>query len=161
MAKDNDTESKGKLKIIIIAVAILALLGGGAMMFLGGGEKQSNSPSEGGEVSKKQVPIYFSLEKPLVANFSVQSNDAVRYIQIKLKVMARDPSIINAFKLHLPAIKHEILLLLVSQKYDVLLKTVGVKAMQKNVLTLTNKILKKENQPHGLEAVYFTSLIMQ
>lgn len=154
---------KSKMMMIIIIVVVLALAGGGAMMFMGGDDDEvdPDTTTEETEVVAKQTPIYFTLEKPLVANFSDQSKGAVRYIQLKLKVMARDQLIIDAFTLHTPAIQHELLLLLTSQKYDVLSKTSGKKALKTKILSLINKILKKENQTDGLEAVYITNLIMQ
>lgn len=168
MAEEKDdieiTESGGgkskKLIMIAVAILVLALVGGGAMFFLGSDENQSSS-DEMAEAAPaaKQPPIYYSVSDPFSINFSDQSQDAVRYLQIKLKVMARDQQVIDAFKLHLPAIQHELLLLFYGQNYDEL--TLGTKALQKATLDKINDVLKTEKLPNKIDAVYFTSFLMQ
>jgi flagellar protein FliL len=150
---------KSKLVIIIIAVLVLVLVGVGAMMFLGGDDKPA--VKDEAVVSVKQTPIYYSIEKPLIVNFSEQSKGAVRYLSVKLKVMARDQVVIDAFKLNEPAIQHELLMLLLGQKYDDLNTPEGTKALQQQTLATINEVLKAEKTPGELESVYFTSLLMQ
>ena len=151
---------QSKKMIIIIAVVVLALIGGGAAMFLGGDEPTAEE-SEEAVAPVKQSPIYFSIEKPLIVNFKEQSKGAVRYLSVKLKVMARDQATIDAFTLHTPAIQHELLMLLLGQKYDELSTTAGTKSLQQQTLVTINEVLKAEEHEGELEAVYFTSLIMQ
>jgi len=151
-----------KLLIIIIAVLVLALAGVGAMLLMGGDNDQaaSEQPVKENAVKTKAAPIYFSVDAPFIINFSEQSKGAVRYLQVKLKVMARDKAVIDAFQLNLPAIQHELLLLLYDQNYDEL-STVGTKALQESVLAKINEILKADIGESQLEAVYFTSFLMQ
>lgn len=150
---------KSKLMIIIIAVVVLALAGIGAMMFLGD-DNESPKDNETADVVK-QTPIYYTLEKPLIVNFGDQSKGAVRYLSVKLKVMARDQRVIDAFTLNEPAIQHELLMLLLGQKYDELNTPEGTKQLQQQTLTTINEVLKAEKTPGELESVYFTSLLMQ
>ena len=168
------TEAGGKSKkllIIIVAVVVLALAGAGAMMFLGGDEEASSDDAQTSEgaadndaaaaTTGKQPPIYFAIEKPLVVNFSVQSRDAVRYLSVKLKVMARDQTVIDAFTLNQPAIQHELLLLLFNQQYDALNTTEGTKELQKQTLITINEVLKAEKSSGEIKSVYFTSFLME
>ena len=152
---------KSKKMLIIIAVVVLALIGGGAFFFLGGSDDASTEAEEETTAPVKQTPIYATVEKAFVVNFTKQSGDAVRYLQIKLKVMARDQAVIDAFELHTPAIQHQLLMLFFSQKYDVLNTTEGKKSLKESTLTTINEVLKAEHTEGGLESVYFTSLIMQ
>ena len=159
-----EKKDKSKLMIIIIAVLVVALIGVGAMMFLGGGDKASDTEETSGEAAPlvKQAPIYHAVETPFVVNFATQSNGAVRYLQVKLKVMARSQAVIDAFKLHDPAIQHELLLLFYGQNYDELNTSAGTKALQIASLATINEVLSSDSALDGqLEAVYFTSLIMQ
>tara|TARA_R110002049_G_scaffold182677_6_gene350573 strand:+ start:1055 stop:1558 length:504 start_codon:yes stop_codon:yes gene_type:complete len=155
-----DGGKKSKLLIIIIAVLVLALAGVGGMLLLGGDDKPAvdNEPTA---AAVKQTPIYYTLEKPLIVNFGDQSQGAVRYLSVKLKVMARDQLVIDAFILHEPAIQHELLMLLLGQKHDELNTTEGTKALQQQTLTTINEVLKAEKTSGELESVYFTSLLMQ
>ncbi len=165
MAEENEVEieeKKGgsKLLIIIIVVLVLAVAGLAAVLLMGGDEK--GEPAEDAEpvAEVKQSPIYYSIESPFIINFSDQSKGAVRYLQIKLKVMARDQTVIDAIELNLPQIQHELLLLLYAQDYEIL-NTTGTQQLQQDVLDKVNEILVSRDIKKPLEAVYFTSFLMQ
>ncbi len=151
---------KAKLLIIIAALVVLILIGVAAMMFFSD-DKVTEDDVEVEIVEVKKSPIYYAVDKPLIVNFSDQSQGAVRYLSIKLKVMARDQEVIDAVALHEPAIKHELLLLFFSQNYDELSTPEGTKALQEKVLSTINQLLKAEQIQGELDAVYFTSLLMQ
>ncbi len=169
MAEQEDIEvveeKKGnsKLLIIIIAVLLLAIIALGAMMFLGGDDDTAAEDSEAAETAEpvKQKPIYYTVDAPFIVNFKEQSNGTVRYLQIKLKVMARSQAVIDAFTLHQPAIQHELLLLFYSQNYDELNTVEGTKALRKLALKKVNEIINEDVPDSELENIYFTSLIMQ
>ena len=154
----NEEGGKSK-KMLIIVVAVILLVGGAAGFFLMGGEEAA--PEEAEVKPVKQAAIYHTVENPFVVNFKKQSNNKVKYMQVKLKVMARDQTVIDDFKLHLPAIQHELLMLFFSQNYDAMNTKEGTRALRQEALTLINKILKAEGQENELKSVYFTSLIMQ
>jgi flagellar FliL protein len=154
------TEGKGgKKKLLIIIVVALLLIGGGAAAFfmMSGSDEPEEEKAE-----VKQPPIYFAIEEAFIVNFSEQSRGEVKYMQIKLKVKARSQDVIDAVTLNLPAIQHELNMLFFSQNYDELQTIEGTKALQQSSLNTINEILKNESSVDGqLEAVYFTSFIMQ
>jgi flagellar FliL protein len=153
--KNNKTT---KILVIVIAVLLLAVIGFGVFMLTGNGE---NEPADQTE-PVKQAPVYYTIEEPFIVNFSEQSGGQVRYMQVKMKVMARSQAVIDAVKTHLPAIQHELLMLLYSQNYDGLLTSEGTQALQQACLETINRILKSETSlENELEAVYFTSFLMQ
>ena len=155
----DENNGKSKKLIIIIAAAVL-IVGGAAAAFFMMGDSTEQAETASAEPIK-QAPIYHAVDKPFIVNFSNQSKGAVGYLQIKLKVMARDKAALDAFKLHTPAIKHELLMLYFSQNYDTLNTREGTEALRQQTLETANKILKDEQHTNLLEAVYFTSLIMQ
>lgn len=147
-----------KILLIVIAVLLLAVIGLGVFMFMANGEQ---NPAEQTE-TVKQAPVYYSIEEPFIVNFAEQSNGQVRYMQVKMKVMARSQAVIDAVQSHLPAIQHELLMLLYSQNYDGLLTSEGTQALQQACLETINRILQSETSlENELEAVYFTSFLMQ
>lgn len=157
---EEKTSKTTKLLIAVIAVLLLAVVGLGAFMLLGNGDDESADAVA--TTSVKQPPVYFTIEEPFIVNFSEQSNGAVRYIQIKMKVMARSQAVIDMVKAHLPAIQHELLMLFYSQKYDEIQTSEGSQALQQASLATINQILQSETSLEDeLEAVYFTSFIMQ
>lgn len=153
--------NKTKLLIIVIALMLLAVISLVAVMLMGGNDEGATE-SQNNAAAVKQAPIYFSVNDPFIVNFSEQSNGSVRYMQVKMKVMAREQRVIDAFNAHLPALQHELLMLFYSQNYDELQTSEGTKALQKKCLETINRVLKSEtSMENELEAVYFTSFIMQ
>lgn len=155
-------QSNGKKKLLlgIIVVLLLAVAGLAAAYFLGA----SNNDTESAETAEapKAAPIYHEVKDPFIVNFARQSNDAVRYLQIKMKIMARDQKAIDDFVAHEPAIVHELLLLFFSQNYDDLNTSEGTRALQEATLqTINQQLATLADNDKGLEAVYFTSLVMQ
>lgn len=158
VVEENNSKST-RLLVIIIAVLLVAVLGLGLYMLIGGNKQQG---SEATAEQVKQPAVYYSIDDPFIVNFSEQSNNQVRYMQVKMKVMARSQTVIDMIKLHLPAIQHELLMLLYSQNYDDLQNSEGTQALQQACLETINQILNTEASLEGeLEAVYFTSFIMQ
>ncbi|MBL1457172.1 MAG: flagellar basal body-associated FliL family protein [Methylophaga sp.] len=153
---------KTKIIMIIGIVVLLAVIGAGVYWWLSK-DAASDESTEDAEVAvQKATPIYHEVTAPFIVNFSEQSNDRVRYLQIKMKVMARDQASIDLFALHEPALVHELLMLFYSQNYDDLSTTEGTQALQQASLETINSFLKQQNSDlTGLEAVYFTSLVMQ
>lgn len=158
---EEKTNKTTKLLMIIIAVLLLAVIGLGVFMLMGSGDNDSSADAKA-TTTVKQPPVYFAIEDPFIVNFSEQSNGAVRYMQVKIKVMARSQAVVDMVKEHLPAVQHELLILFYSQKYDDLQTSEGSQALQQASLATINQILKSETSLEDeLEAVYFTSFIMQ
>lgn len=148
-----------KLLLVVIAVLLLAVIALGVFMLTGGNDTKEPTRTES---AARPDPIYYSIDDPFIVNFSEQSNGAVRYLQVKMKLMARSQAVIDKVKMHLPAIQHELLVLLYSQKYDDLQSSEGTRALQQACLQTINRIIQSETSMEDeLEAVYFTSFIMQ
>jgi flagellar FliL protein len=75
--------------------------------------------------------------------------------------MARDDDVIEAVKLHMPAIRDRVIILLSSKDEASLLDTNGKEQLREEVLAATQDVLKENNGDAGVEAVYFTNFVMQ
>ncbi|EMR11971.1 flagellar biosynthesis protein FliL [Methylophaga lonarensis MPL] len=151
-----EPKKKSRLMLIVIAAVVLLLVAVGAGYFLLSGDSDAETTPVRGPA------IYHSIDSPFIVNFADQSDSAVRYLQIRMKVMTRDQKVIDAFVHHEPALQHELLLLFYSQNYDDLNTTQGTQALQQSSLELINEFLRTESGiQDGVEAVLFTSLIMQ
>lgn len=156
----NPGKGKQKLLLGIIIVLLLVVAGLAAAYFLAGSDTDTDATET--TEAPKAAPIYHEVKDPFIVNFAKQSNDAVRYLQIKMKIMARDQQAIDDFVVHEPAIVHELLLLFFSQNYDDLNTSEGTRALQEATLNTINQQLSTlADNKTGLEAVYFTSLVMQ
>lgn len=105
--------------------------------------------------------IYFAFPDPFTINFLSQSNKKARYLQIKVSLMARNPEIISSAELNLPMLEDALRTLFSNQSFEEVTSIEGRKALQANALNTIKAILKEETGQDNLDAVYFTSFILQ
>jgi len=158
--EDAAAEPKGKSKLIIIIVATLVVLAGGgagAWFFLGHDDKPKAAKVEKVPLAP---PQYVAMEPPFVVNF--EATQLVRFLQITVQLMTRDLETVEMIKVNDPVIRNELLLLFGNQKYDVIATREGKEKLRDAALESVRKIVKQSGgKPEHVEAVYFTSFVMQ
>lgn len=105
--------------------------------------------------------IYYSIEEPFTINFLNQSQEKVRYLQIKVALMSHDPTVLDSAKHNLPMIQDALRTLFTEQGYDTVSSVAGREQLQQDALTKVRAILERETGSDGLEQIYFTSFILQ
>jgi len=154
---------KGKPVVLIMIVAVLlsaAASGGAAWWFSSHAAPAAHAEGAAKEAEKPKLPAqYLALDPSFVVNLDDES--ASRYLQVEVQVMARDAAALEAVKLHQPRIRNALLLLFGQQKPADLDSRAGKEKLQAAVLTEIQKVLKDETGKPGIEAVYFTSFVMQ
>ncbi len=170
--EENNTEEApkgGKGKTIIMAVAAVALLGigifAGPMVqdMIGGGEEPvaDEAEAEAPEVvAKGKDAIYQGIHPPLLINFTDDRGKS-RFLQISLELMTRDAEVVEAIKAHTPVIRNNLILLYGDVDYDEVSTRAGKAEMLEMALTEINGILTEQTGKPGVEAVYFTNLVVQ
>lgn len=165
--EENQTEdaaqSGGMMKKLIFAGIGLALVGAGViagMTFLGGDE-----PADAGEVAEAAVPssepaLYTSLHPPLVVNFKDSAGDS-HFMQMTMEVMARDQVVINSVREHTAVIRNNLILLYSGAIYDEITTRAGKEKMLADGLAEIQKVMTDQIGEPGVEAVYFTALVIQ
>jgi flagellar protein FliL len=105
-------------------------------------------------------PLYTRINPSLVVSF--QSGSSVRFLQVTLEAMARDQAAVEAFELHSPRIRNDLLLLFASKSLDGLATREGQEMVRKEALEAVKAIIAKES-PGGpnIEDLYFTSFVVQ
>ncbi len=157
LGAENGGGSKKKLMIIIAGVVLLLLVGGGAAFFLLGGDEES---AEKEEVVEEQLPaIYHPLDPVFVVN--LPPGGKARMLQLGVQVMARDPAVIDFIKGNDPMLRHNLLSLFGNQQDAALRDRKGKEKLQSEVFAAINQILKDQKGPGEIEAVFFTSFVMQ
>lgn len=148
---------------LLIGSAIGVLLAAGiavAVMFTNEPPSEGDGDSAVAAASKPQAAFYLSLHPPLVVNLT-DAFGAAHFMQITLEVMARKQDVINAVRDHTPAIRNSLILLYGSEKYEDVVTREGKEKMLADGLAEIRKIMKEQSGISGVEAVYFTSLIIQ
>ncbi|HUQ11060.1 MAG TPA: flagellar basal body-associated FliL family protein [Steroidobacteraceae bacterium] len=152
----------GKKKLIIIIAAALALVGGGFGVW-----KAFSGKSADGKGAKKEAkheellpPKYVNLDPPFVVNFEAEA--AVRFLQVTIGVMTRDPAMETLIKDNDPRVRNDMLMILSGQNYASVSTTEGKEELRKRCLEAVRTIVKElHGEPAKIEALYFTSFVMQ
>lgn len=156
----------GKRKFLLfggigLLLLVIGVAGGTAVM-----KMTSGSPDESGDVAEESAdlparpPLYTGLHPPLVVNFE-DLNGTTHFMQITMEIMARDQGVINAVREHMPVIRNNLILLYGNAIYEDVTTRSGKEKMLADGLAEIQKVMKAQTGEAGVEAVYFTSLIVQ
>jgi len=161
--------------VIGAAVILLAGAGGGAWMFLGkksdeqtaeAGKDGKNSKDKDKKKGKKEEPKpklpaqFVELDPPFVVNF--EPGAQARFLQVAVQLMTRDPHMVEFLKANTPIIRNDLLLLLGNRHVEEVATNEGKEALRAAALQTVRKIVDSEGgKGEELEAVYFTSFVMQ
>jgi len=153
--------SKKKMILIISAVLLLLIGSGAAAYFMGlfSAEEEATDTVAEEQAEPQKPAIYQSFDAPLVVNFEQRS--PVKFLQVDLEVMARDEASIDAFTLHRPMIRNNLLLLLARQDYQEISTPEGKEKLRAEITAEINKIMKERGSEQGIEQVFFTKFVMQ
>lgn len=159
---DLGEEKSGKSKlIIIIAVAALLLIGGGvaAYFLLSGGDDASTDDSqEAEEMAEAQGPVqYLALDPAFVVTLPGHPS----LLQVGVSVRFAGNELAEFVTHNDPMIRHNLLNLLSTVNADELKQRSAKESLQKRMLDELNRILKELKAPGQVDALYFTSFVMQ
>ena len=138
--------------------AALLVVGLGAALFLTRGHATPAKATTAHE--PLAPPIYLALDPAFVVNF--QADQIVRFLQISIEVMSRDQATLELLKNNDPVVRNDLLILLANQKYSVIATPAGKEQLRADALAAIRKdLVQAGGDPKRLEAVYFTSFVMQ
>jgi len=174
LGEEQQGGSKKKLIIIIAAAVLVLLLGGGAAWFFMSGDEEAatesteteqadgekkDSDGDKGSTKESGPALYHTMDPVFVAN--LPPDGGAKMLQIGVDVMMRKPELLDFIKLNDPMIRHQLLNLFSTQDAKALRKRNGKEKLQAEALETIQKIIKEQGGPGKLEAVYFTSFVMQ
>jgi flagellar FliL protein len=145
-------KKKGKAGLLaILAIAVIAIGAGGFFLL----------HKKGAEEAKPvhREALYQALEPGFVVNF--QDDRALRYLQVGITVMSHDPEAIQAVKDTDPVIRNALVMLFSGQDATTLTDAKGKQRLQAEALAAVQKIVAEKTGKPGIDAVYFTSFVMQ
>lgn len=104
-------------------------------------------------------PIYLAMDPPLVVSFTGPST--VRFLQLTVEVMARDPEVIATVEQHNPLIRNNLLMLVGGADLQSLSTREGKEALRAQSLAEVQQVVKSQIGEAGVEDLYFTSFVVQ
>ncbi len=160
-ADEGATPAKGgKKKLLLIAALAVLLVGGGIGGFLFWKSRTASHAAEAAK-PKPQAPLLFhALDPPFVVNF--QGAQLVRFLQLDVRVASREAATIELLKANDPIVRNDLLLLFGGQDANNLATMPGKEKLRQDALATARKIIKSAGgKPETVEAVFFTSFVMQ
>jgi flagellar FliL protein len=175
--KEPQASGSGKgMKILVGVMALLLLVAVGAVSYLLGhrsapaaatpenasGEHaadKADAASESSESKGGHDALYLALDPPFVVNF--QSDTAARFLQVGVQLMAHDQKALDAAKASEPAVRNALVMLFSSQDAKTLISREGKEKLRIDSLDEIKKIVSERTKGATIDAVYFTSFVMQ
>lgn len=103
---------------------------------------------------------YKSLEPPFIVNLN--DGKRMRFLQVKLQAQVdKDPLSAPALELHMPAVRHEILMLLSRQSFDNLQTLEGKETLLKDITQSVRDSLTRLSGKPAVDQVLMTGFIIQ
>ncbi len=103
---------------------------------------------------------YLKLHPDFIVN--LRSAGKPRILLATIQVMSRNAATLEGASHHLPALRHQMLLLLTEQAYPEIREADAQRALQGVALDALNGVLASEmGASHALEGVYFTNFIIE
>ena len=164
--EENTEEKKGSGKNLIIMIAlgvvILAIGAGGAMFFMGsdeGTEAEMAEEIKDEPMVENHMSLYHELHPAFVANFSGKSKK--NYMQVYIVAMAHEEDVIEDLKMHMPAIRNDVLMTLSATTSQEIETVEGKEALRQKVLDKIQDTMEMKTGREGIEDIYFTKFVAQ
>jgi flagellar protein FliL len=112
------------------------------------------------EEKKDEGPVdisYYQIKPSLVANLA----SGGRYIRCDIQLMTEDKSYLDKLRLHDPAIRHTLLLLLSEQDGNKIKTPEGKESLRTEALKQINRQMQKLTGTQEVKALFFTTFFVQ
>ncbi|WP_085623134.1 MULTISPECIES: flagellar basal body-associated protein FliL [unclassified Pseudomonas] len=157
-----DPATKGKLKLILLAVVGLLLAIGlsvGATWFIM--HKSEPAPAADTAASNvKPAAIYEALAPAFVVNFN--QNGRQRYMQVSITLQARNQADLDALKVHMPVIRNNLVMMFSGQGFDTLAGSpVGQEMLRQKATAVVQEVAQKEVGKPVVDQLLFTNFVLQ
>ena len=146
-----------KLLVIAVSAALLLALGVGGYVWQ---SSQSMSTGAGKSTPKiAKAELYLPLDPAFVVNF--RDAESLRYLQVGVTLMSHDPAAIDVAKAADPVIRDALVALFSNQDFTIIGDAAGRQKLQGEALAAVRKIVRARLGRPGIDALYFTSFVMQ
>jgi len=145
------------LKIGILLLVLAALGGGGYLWQARHADAAKAAKTAAPDAGRPE--IFLAMEPAFVV--TLRDGDTLRYLQVGVTLMAHDQAAITVAKDVDPILRDGLVSLFSNQKFDVVSETAGRDKLQADALAEVRRIVQKRLGRPGIDALYFTSFVIQ
>jgi flagellar protein FliL len=106
------------------------------------------------------TPGYVSMGEPLVLNLATDSTRPT-YVQLKADIMVKDENNIDLVTLHMPALRHQLILMISEQNAAKMKAPLEREKLRKKIVTKIRSVYKKLTGSDDIEDVLFSNFLVQ
>ena len=138
---------------------IYGLIGGAGHKAATPPPRESHGATEAPAAEAPTAPPVYHAFEPLIVNF--EEDGQLRFLQVTVEVMARDPKTIAAVGANTPVLRNDLLLLIGSRDMKQLLTRDGKEQLRAAALQEIRRTMAKLSPESKVEDLYFTGFVMQ
>lgn len=155
---------KGILKWLAIGVGFFAIatvspLVSQKLFGVPGAASAEHGDADAEEQEPKGPPQYVAIDPSIIA--SVADGHAMRFLQVDVQLMTRDPDAAIAIETHEPVLRNNLLMLFGAQEIESLKTLEGREALRARALAEVRNVLADEVGNKAVEDLYFTGFVIQ
>ncbi|MDH3353798.1 MAG: flagellar basal body-associated FliL family protein [Chromatiales bacterium] len=144
-------------------MGLLIIIGGtvGLTLMLVGNGSDAQGGGDTASTEKKVIPkdaLYVPV-KTMTVNFA--DKGVAQFLQLDMSIMTYDPELIDLINVHMPVMRNDMLNLLGTQTFKDVSTSEGKESLRIKLLLIVQKVLMEQEEREGVEAIYFTKIIMQ
>jgi flagellar FliL protein len=151
-----ERKSRNPLVMVVIVLLLLVVGAGGYAWKARAALAETAKPAP---VVLSKTELYLPLEPAFVVNF--RDDESLRYLQVGVTLMSHDADALSAAKSADPVIRDALVALFSDQKYSIISDAAGRAHLQAQALAAVRKVVKTRLGRPGIDALYFTSFVMQ
>ena len=115
--------------------------------------------SSSGQPGGPPQQFYVKLDPALVVN--IEDGDIVRFLQVDTQLQFAAQESQPLIEKHLPAIRHEMVMLLSGQPAAEIKTAAGKEKLRSNALEAVQKVMQENTGNPVVDALYFTTFVIQ
>lgn len=155
---ETPVQQRSRKPLVIGVLVLLVALGGGGYLWQSRRAAHA-STAKATAPQEHKAELYLPLEPAFVVNF--RDDDSLRYLQVGVTLMSHDQDAINVAKAADPVLRDGLVSLFSNQKFTIISDAAGREKLQEQALATVRKIVQARLGRPGIDALYFTSFVMQ
>lgn len=113
------------------------------------------------EAPKKKEPAYVSLGKPMVLNLTGGKRRRLTFLQVAADVLVKDEEAKAVVEQHIPAIRHQLILVLSEQKAEDLKTPATREKIRQQLTNQVRDMIEEMTDNNDIDEILFTTFLVQ